>query len=338
MKQRIPALFTAIMLLLNPQTVRAVRADSYHETKDGGVEVILTEDRFDGFLLVTDGTVAQETLKAVKGVSSVAPLTGSLFSDNEWSARTVDAFGRYGERAILWLVTLKPAYMEILMEYCQDYTLLIDGALDALWLDYTDYGYGCWNGGLTTSFRGSSADSEQFAQQLEVETRAAAFYEEWRSALEAWEASVSAENLTAAEYHAARQEAGILSEYEMALAGEQFAAEILEIYGNAAGVRCELDFTLEEDHRYYDGASVWAHIGDCNMDDAVNAQDAAVVLTFAAAQGAGNSFRFTEEQLDAADVSRDGIINAADASAILIYAANSGAESEASAIFHYVNR
>lgn len=335
MKQRITAILTAALLLLHPLPVRASAALSYSKTRYGGVDVIIAEGRFTGFLLVTDETVSQETLAAVKGVSSVLPLTGENYARYEFTAQTLEGFSRYGSRAAIWLVMLKPAYMEILMEYCQDYTMLIDGALDALYLDYTDYSTGYWNGGLNTSYYGISADAELLQQQLDVETRAAAFYAEWREELDAWEALVSAEDMTMLEYSKARQEAGILSDYEMVLAGEAYADEMRTVYASAESVRCRLDFTLDEVVRRFDGVSVWAHIGNCNMDDKVDAQDAATVLLFSAAQGAGREFRFTEDQLDAADVSRDGIINAADASTILRYAAGAGAESDA-AIFQYL--
>jgi hypothetical protein len=334
MKQHITAVITAAILLLDPLPAEAYGTFSYTETRYGELEITIDRGRFGGFLLVTDGSAEQETLAAVKGVSSVIPLTGDNYSSYEYTRNTVNGFSRYGDRAVLWLVFLKPAYTEILMEYAQDYTILIDGALDALCLDYTDYSTGYWNGGLHTSYFGMKADEERLMQQLEVEERAAACYAAWREELEAWEAAVSAEEMARPQYLKARKEAGILSEYEMTQVGESYAEEMEELYSDADSVRCTLDFTFDETKRRFDGVSVWGYIGDCNLDDKVDAQDAAALLSFAAADGAGSGFLFTSEQLDAADVNRNGVINASDASIILRYAAGTGAES-VEAIFQY---
>lgn len=65
-------------------------------------------------------------------------------------------------------------------------------------------------------------------------------------------------------------------------------------------------------------------LGDVNADKLVNAADAAIVLSAAAAVGSGNSSGLTAVQETAADVNADGIFNALDASLILQYAAYVG--------------
>ncbi|MBR2912446.1 MAG: leucine-rich repeat protein, partial [Oscillospiraceae bacterium] len=60
-------------------------------------------------------------------------------------------------------------------------------------------------------------------------------------------------------------------------------------------------------------------------NDAINATDAAMVLSAAAAVGAGVDSGLTEEQMKAADVDGNGSFDASDASYILAYAAYTGA-------------
>ncbi len=325
MKHRIPAILTAAILLLTPIRARAVGVLSYSEAPNGTVRVLLSEGLYEGFMLVTDETVTLEQIAAVKGVADVVPLNEMDDMDHEWTTDIIDVFSAYGNDTVIWQVQLKPAYMEIYREYCQDFTILIDGAYDAVWLHYTDYGFARWNGSLQVSYRsGERPDADRLFRQMEVEDRAEEFWVDWRMMLEDWEHTVSARQMTNAEYWAARQEAGIETDYEIICIAEQFADEIREIYGNAYGAQCRVDFTLKETHRAYDGGSVWADIGDCNMDHAVDAQDAAMVLQLAAAMGAGETPRLTDEQRDRADVNRDDVMNATDASSILRYAAARG--------------
>ena len=66
-------------------------------------------------------------------------------------------------------------------------------------------------------------------------------------------------------------------------------------------------------------------IGDLDGNDAINATDAAMVLSAAAASGAGGDSGLTEEQIKAADLNADGEFDAKDAAIILQYAAYAGA-------------
>lgn len=66
-------------------------------------------------------------------------------------------------------------------------------------------------------------------------------------------------------------------------------------------------------------------LGDLDGNDAINATDAAMVLSAAAAVGAGVDSGLTEEQMKAADVDGNGSFDASDASYILAYAAYTGA-------------
>lgn len=66
-------------------------------------------------------------------------------------------------------------------------------------------------------------------------------------------------------------------------------------------------------------------LGDLDGNDAINATDAAMLLSAAAASGAGGDSGLTEEQIKAADLNADGEFDAKDAAIILQYAAYAGA-------------
>ena len=68
--------------------------------------------------------------------------------------------------------------------------------------------------------------------------------------------------------------------------------------------------------------------GNINGDTAVNAQDAALVLTNAALTGAGNTEILSRMQKSYADVDHNNVVNALDAAGILKYAAYAGAGGE----------
>lgn len=65
-------------------------------------------------------------------------------------------------------------------------------------------------------------------------------------------------------------------------------------------------------------------LGNLNGDDAINANDAAILLAAAAASGAGGDSGLTEEQIKAADLNADDNFDAIDAAIILQYAAYAG--------------
>ncbi len=65
-------------------------------------------------------------------------------------------------------------------------------------------------------------------------------------------------------------------------------------------------------------------LGNLNGDDKVDASDAAMILTAAAAVGAGSASGLTAEQEENGDIDKGGSFNAADAAVILDYAAYTG--------------
>ena len=65
--------------------------------------------------------------------------------------------------------------------------------------------------------------------------------------------------------------------------------------------------------------------GDVNFDRLINAADAAILLSAAAAAGAGGDSGLNQEQIKVADLNADGSVNALDAAIILQYAAYAGA-------------
>ena len=68
--------------------------------------------------------------------------------------------------------------------------------------------------------------------------------------------------------------------------------------------------------------------GNINGDASIDATDAALLLSAAAAAGAGGESGLTAEQIKAADLDGNGSFDASDASLILMYAAYSGAGGE----------
>ncbi|MBE6826646.1 MAG: hypothetical protein E7511_07160 [Ruminococcus sp.] len=67
-------------------------------------------------------------------------------------------------------------------------------------------------------------------------------------------------------------------------------------------------------------------VGDVNLDDHIDAVDAAEILVYAAAVGAGEAPELPDEEwLDRADFDYDGVVDAVDAAEILYYAAMAGA-------------
>ena len=111
------------------------------------------------------------------------------------------------------------------------------------------------------------------------------------------------------------------------------------------GLYCELSKTIDEKFGdeikiespmvyWYDGpgarqgevCSIWDNAGDSNSDGAVDASDAANVLTIAAQNGTGANIKATA----ADDVNADGAVNAADAAAVLCYAAAKGTGADVS--------
>ena len=106
---------------------------------------------------------------------------------------------------------------------------------------------------------------------------------------------------------------------------EKLTMETLEA-GVASHEKLQLSYTL------FDGSGKQelpelseTSLGDLNVDNTVNASDAAQVLIAAAAIGAGQDPGLTESQMSVADVNGDKTINASDAAIILIYAAAIGA-------------
>lgn len=67
---------------------------------------------------------------------------------------------------------------------------------------------------------------------------------------------------------------------------------------------------------------------DLNSDNSIDATDAALLLSAAAAAGAGGDSGLTAEQIAAADLDGNGTFDASDASLILMYAAYAGAGGE----------
>ncbi|MBE6848867.1 MAG: hypothetical protein E7502_03050 [Ruminococcus sp.] len=315
----------AAVLLCRPLHVHAVRAASYTEVPPHGiVRVELAEGDYNGFLLLTREEVTAADIAAVKGVAGAEQLSQESLQSHEWSAQLQTLFALHGKDACVWLVTLKPAYTEILTQYAQEFTLALDGALDAALVTVTNYGYGQWNGKLRVSWNDTAPNGMELSEQLMVEHRAEDFWLKWLEKVTAWNYQFPPSSMTEEDYWMSRSFSGIPSDYEMVQAGETFAEEVRKIYGTDRGVTCYIDFQLTKQHRAYEGVSVWEGFGDCSGDGAVNAQDAARILQIAAHLGANRQPQLSEQEREYADFNRDGSINATDAGTLLRYAAGYG--------------
>lgn len=92
-------------------------------------------------------------------------------------------------------------------------------------------------------------------------------------------------------------------------------------------IRCGLfldEFTNATIH-FASDAQPTCSLGDLDADGSVNANDAAILLTAAAASGAGGDSGLSEAQIKAADLNSDNTFDALDAAIILQYAAYAGA-------------
>lgn len=316
------AVLTAAVCLTAPFDAFGFRAKEYRELPNGGVQLLITEGTYHGFLIVTDGTVSEAEMKEFKGVSNIVPAQGERVT--EYTPQLSEAIARWGDGTEAYIVCIKPAYVEILREYARMFSMEFDGILDAAWLDFKEIGYGRWNGYFFVSYnRTDTVTTAQLEKEAEITQRAIDFCTDWQADVTAWEATVDADSMTDEAYKAARQAAGIPSDYEILQSADAFAVEIEAAYGEGV-VEVEPMFQTDSDVLLFDGTSVWDGIGDCNGDGAVNAADAAAVLEQAAASGAGDEGILDAAQQDAGNVNRDEVLNAADAGCILYYAAESG--------------
>jgi hypothetical protein len=120
-----------------------------------------------------------------------------------------------------------------------------------------------------------------------------------------------------------------LSRYEIYCYNQDFCEEILEKYPDIIefmGQHIKYNCTSNDNAASYAASSVWTSAGDSNSDGAVDASDAANVLTIAAQNGTGAAIKVTA----ADDVNADGAVNATDAAAVLCYAAAKGTGADVS--------
>ncbi len=94
------------------------------------------------------------------------------------------------------------------------------------------------------------------------------------------------------------------------------------IYLTLGDAKDSFEVTVKEDET---STEPEVPLGNLNDDEAINANDAAILLSAAAASGAGGDSGLTEEQIKAADLNADGSFDAIDAAIILQYAAYAGA-------------
>ncbi len=290
----------AVCCLTHPLPADAVEYISYTPQADGRIWMLVQQYAYGGFLAVTEPSVTVEILAETKGVSSVVPFPqgdDSMFTVS-WSPQVQACVDRCGEDTALYLVLLKPAYTEIMQEYCLDFTLWADGVYDTIPLDCSTSAWAKWNGTFQVTLSdGADTPSGEFGI-VTLFDRGEALYAQCLAADPP------------------------MTDYEILLEAEALAAEFNA--ANEGRMTAAPDFDLEDWHRYYSGRSAWDGIGDCTGDGFVNAVDASAALEHAAAAGADGKGTLSAQQQDCGDVNRDGVLDAADASAILVYAAAAG--------------
>lgn len=112
-----------------------------------------------------------------------------------------------------------------------------------------------------------------------------------------------------------------ISNYDPSALGEHKVMLIYESFNDKTNedVRCAVTFTVTV--KSADEADT---LGDINRDSKADASDAAMILTAAAADGAGSDTGLDAAQIADMDVDFDGDFDAADAAIVLTYAAYTG--------------
>ncbi len=112
-----------------------------------------------------------------------------------------------------------------------------------------------------------------------------------------------------------------ISNYDSSALGEHKVMLIYESFNDKTNedVRCAVTFNVT-----VKSADEVDYLGDINRDDKVDASDAAMILTAAAADGAGSDTGLDAAQITDMDVDFDGDFDAADAAIVLTYAAYTG--------------
>ncbi len=118
------------------------------------------------------------------------------------------------------------------------------------------------------------------------------------------------------------------TQYQLYCYYKEFADEMKNKYAEQLGSVSALYKinASNSNNTAYSAFSVWDTAGDSNTDGAVDASDAADVLTIAAQNGTGAGIKATS----ANDVNADGNVDASDAAAVLCYSAAQGTGAEVS--------
>lgn len=162
-------------------------------------------------------------------------------------------------------------------------------------------------------------------------------YPAWLASYSAWRDTVDYNSLTEQERAASLEAAGIMNDWEITKKATDLANEFKTAYqargfAETAGIQLvDLRFSVRPEvdtTQVFHVEDIWESYGDYNDDTAVDAADAAEILSLAAQNGAeGSGHPGANYYYQTGDFNLDGYVNALDAADLLLYLADQGAGS-----------
>ncbi len=309
---------------------------------------VYNENMLAGFFIITDGTAPSEADKVTELFGQEFELYGSFA---EWQPGPVvypdgtessmiwhstealeQKLAEHGENAKLYQVSVDWEFRANLLTLARKFMLEHDYVCDIITLAANVDSLGVWNGGFTGHFVNDEGEEPEAFREILLDCgleEATETYKAWKEALDAFEASTDTSSMTPEEIAAAREAAGIMTDYEITMIGYNVAKTAMENYGDRLDSVAPSYIAHETNMHYYPNEDLWDGAGDFDGDTAVNANDASAVLAYATESGAQKGTSLDESVRMAGDVNCDGTVDAVDASYILQYAAASGAEGAA---------
>ena len=232
---------------------------------------------------------------------------------------------KYGENIKLYYATSdKGGSYDWISGVSEKFLLNYDSVLGIELLQYETQGQCMWDGTYSIGYNAETISEPMNPEVDEMIESNEAFYQEWKTKYDQWEAEHEGENLTNFDKLDSLRDAGLMTVYEMAQFSLNSSQKIKEASdGKIAFMTPNLEFIYSFD--IYSPFSLWDGVGDMNSDGDINTTDASNILAAIARIGAGGSSGLTEAKEDRADLNLDGKIDARDAAIVLAYAAQRGA-------------
>lgn len=301
------------------------------------------------FIVITDSSGLEEMsldYMTKEDIRAITEISKSKFNErilnclDENSTSIISSYGsdvRYYEvctsrRCQIWKVDSTDEPHTILAQLARNFMLTHDSVRDIFIYKNMGSGTGEWNGTLTPHILNASDKFEdvgsfidEFNQKWDESSlikEAQHQYASWKEQIDEWKRKVNTSELTKEEVYLSRKENGVPTDYEMMRYAYDISEKILEQFEEIDYVEAEYEYTADGKNFYYSITSAWADIGDVNSDKEINSTDAALLLQYSSAIGAGVDS--SDSDTSDMDVNADGIVNAQDASIILQYSAARG--------------